>query len=288
MDRQPYIPYREIAGKLQIREGDVVLLTSDILRLAMKARKAEKRFSPEAFLESFLEALGPEGTLLIPAYNFDLENGDAFSISKTEPMTGSLAVAAMKMDVFNRTAHPLHSFLVAGKDSGLLSGLKNSSSFGNDSPFEYLLRKNALLLFAGTTIGEAMTFTHFVEENEQVRYRRYKKLSVKYTDRKGETATREYELFAKKAGYTMAMDRLEDIIPERAINTSMINNIPFISIRCKDAYDIIGRDISDNNASSIARFSYSLYIRDIIKQGLQRFNLFRTTYGKIRSAKRIH
>ena len=86
----------------------------------------------------------------------------------------------------------------------------------------------------------------------------------------------------------MAMDRLEDIIPERVINTSMINNIPFISIRCKDAYDIIDRDIRDNNASSIARFSYSLYIRDIIKQGLQRFNLFRTTYGKIRSAKRIH
>ena len=288
MDQQPYIPYREIAGKLQIREGDVVLLTSDILRLAMKARKAEKRFSPDAFLESFLEELGPEGTLLIPAYNFDLENGDAFSITKTEPMTGSLAVAAMKMNVFTRTAHPLHSFLVAGKDSGLLSGLINSSSFSNDSPFEYLLRKNALLLFAGTTIGEAMTFTHFVEENEQVRYRRYKKLSVKYTDRKGEAATREYELFAKKAGYTMAMDRLEDIIPERVINTSMINNIPFISIRSKDAHDIIGRDIRDNNASSIARFSYSLYIRDIIKQGLQRFNLFRTTYGKIRSAKRIH
>ncbi|MCK5079475.1 MAG: hypothetical protein KAR09_06000, partial [Bacteroidales bacterium] len=70
MDQQPYIPYREIAGKLQIREGDVVLLTSDILRLAMKARKAEKRFSPEAFLESFLEALGSGGTLLIPSYNF--------------------------------------------------------------------------------------------------------------------------------------------------------------------------------------------------------------------------
>ena len=288
MEQQPYIPYREIAGKLQIRRGDVVLLTSDILRLAMRARKAEKGFSTEAFLESFTEALGPEGTLLIPAYNFDLENGDAYSITKTEPMTGSLAVTAMKMDIFTRTAHPLHSFLVTGKDSGLLSGLKNSSSFGNDSPFEYLLQKNALLLFAGTTIGEAMTFTHFVEENEQVRYRRYKKLSVKYTDHQGETAIREFELFAKKTGYTMAMDRLENILPERILSKSMINNIPFISIRCKDAYDIIGRDIRDNNASSIAKFTYSLYIRDIIKQGLQRFNLFRTTYGKIRSAKRIH
>ncbi|MCK4568802.1 MAG: AAC(3) family N-acetyltransferase [Bacteroidales bacterium] len=288
MDQQPYIPYREIAGKLQIQNGDVVLLTSDILRLAMRARKTEREFSAEAFLESFIEVLGPDGTLLIPAYNFDLENGDAYDISKTEPMTGSLAVAAMHIDGFIRTTHPLHSFLVSGKDAGLLSDLENSSSFGKDSPFAYLLEKNALLIFAGTTIEEAMTFTHFVEENEQVRYRRYKNLKVDYTDRKGDTYAKVFKLYAKKAGYTMALDRLADILPAEILFKNMINNVPFISLRCKDTYEIIGRDIRENNASSIAKFSYSLYIRDIIKNGLQRFNLFRTTYGKIRSAKRIY
>ena len=111
-----YIPYREIAKNLNIPSGDMLLLTSDVLKLAIKARKIEKEFNADAFLQSFSEQLGEEGTLLLPAYNFDLENGDAFSILATEPMTGSLAVAAMQNKAFQRTSHPLHSFLVKGKE----------------------------------------------------------------------------------------------------------------------------------------------------------------------------
>jgi hypothetical protein len=72
------------------------------------------------------------------------------------------------------------------------------------------------------------------------------------------------------------------------LKENIINGIPFYSIRCRDAFEIISKDIRENNAASIAGFNAKLYFRDIIKLGVQRFNLFRTTYGKIRSAKRIH
>lgn len=288
MGQQDYIPYREIARSLNIRNGDVILLTSDILKLAMKAKKEEKEFISDSFINSFFEELGVEGTLLIPAYNFDLEDGDAFDIRKTKPMTGSLAVAALNIKGFRRTAHPLHSFLVIGKGADELEQMKNISSFGPDSQFAWLMEKNALMIFAGTTVAEAMTFTHFVEESEQVWYRKYKRIGIKYTDENGETQDRTYKIYAKKPGWTMQLNRLGEMLPPEILQEYIINGIAFYSIRCKDAFDFISKDIKENNAASIAGFNTKLYFRDIIKLGLQRFNLFRTTYGKIRSAKRIH
>ena len=288
MVQQKYISYREIAKELDIQKGDIVLLTSDILKLAIKSRKSEKEFDVNAFLDSFLEALGPNGTLLIPAYNFDLEKGDTYSISETLPMTGSLAVTAMKRSDFLRTSHPLHSFLVCGRDAQLLSDINNTSSFGPDSPFAYLNEKNALMVFAGTSVAEAMTFTHFVEEAEQVGYRKNKKIRIKYSDRHNNTSDRLFNLYSKKYGWTMNLHRIEDVLSQRFLNTIKINSIAFSMVRCTDVFAAISDDIRENNAASIAGFSYSLYIRDIIKDTLRRFNLFRTTYGKIRSGKRIH
>jgi aminoglycoside 3-N-acetyltransferase len=288
MSKHAYTPYREIASELNIREGDVLLLTSDILRLAMKARKAEKAFSVDAFLDSFMDVLGEKGTLLIPAYNFDLEDGDEFNIRKTMPMTGSLAVAAMRRSDFIRTAHPLHSFLVWGKDAEKLAAMTNKSSFGSDSPFAWLMEKNALLLFVGTTLAEALTFTHFVEESEKVGYRRYHYTNISYSDRDGQTSNASFQLYAKKPGWTMQLHRLQELIPKQFIQQESYNDIFITAIRAKDAYEIISKDIKHNKAASIAAFTYSLYFRDIIKQGLRRFKLFRTTHGKIRSAKRTH
>ena len=287
MDDPKYIPYRHIAAQLNICKGDVVLLTSDILKLAMKARKEEKEFISDPFINSFFEETTADGTLLIPSYNFDLENGDSFDILKTEPMTGSLAVAALNDKSFVRTQHPLHSFLVKGKDSEKLTGMMNISSFGLDSPFAWLLEKNALMIFAGTTVSEAMTFTHFVEEREQVWYRRYESMIIQYTGRDRNTAERAFKLYAKKPGWTMALHRLQGILPENILRKYVFNGIPFYTIRCQDAYEVISRDIRENNASSLVEYKMKLYFRDIIKIRLNRYNIFRTTYGKIRSAKRI-
>lgn len=284
---QAYIPYKEIARKLGIDKGDCLLLTSDILKLAMKARKHEKEFDVNAFINSFIDALGPEGTLLIPAFNFDLEHNDHYDIARTEPMTGALAVAAMKRSDFRRTSNALHSFYVIGKDAEYLTGLDNISSFDTDSPFAYMLEKNTIMLFAGTSIAQAMTFTHFVEESLKVRYRRYKTLNIQYTNLDGDSQGRSFKIYAKKPGYTMVMEELQRKLSQAIVQELEINGVSFTSIRCETAFGYIKNDIQENNAASIVKFSTALYLRDILKQGLLKFNLFRTTYGKIRSGKRI-
>jgi aminoglycoside 3-N-acetyltransferase len=280
-----YIPFAELAPRLKIAEGEVVLLTSDVLRLAMRARRGEGGFSSEKFIEGFTTQIGSEGTLLIPAYNFDLETGDRFDIRRTLPMTGSLALAAMNLPDFCRTAHPLHSFLVTGNDAPRLCAMKNTSSFGPDSPFAYLMEKNALMIFVGTTPAEAMTFVHFVEESEQVWYRKYKAISLHYTGAGGAGSRRTYSLFAKKRGWTMKLQLLQERLKQGNLQETEFNGIPVFTIRCAEAFAIISHDIRENAAARIAGFSVGLYLRDTIKQAAARLKIFRTRYGRIRSGK---
>lgn len=287
MSASEYIPYREIPAALGIVAGDIVLLTSDILKLAMTARKREGSFSADTFLDAFISVLGTEGTLLIPAYNFDLEHGDAFSVKETIPMTGSLAIAAMKRNDFIRTENALHSFLVRGKYSSEMAGMHNISSFGPDSPFAFLHEKDALMLFAGTGIAEAMTFTHYVEESMKVGYRRNRDITLHYTDQAGVAEKKIFRLYAKKTGYTMNMQMLEDKLPPEILRIKYINSIAYSMIRCKAAFDAVSSDIRENRARGIVTFNMNLYLRDIIKKALRSITFYRTTYGKIRSGKRI-
>jgi hypothetical protein len=144
------------------------------------------------------------------------------------------------------------------------------------------------MLFAGTTVSEAMTFTHYVEESLQVKYRRYKDLNISYRDADGHVEKRKFTLYSKKPGYTMKLGILEKKLKQEYLDTIIINGIPFSMIRCRQAYEAISHDIRNNRARSIAAFEPGLFVRDILKHNLKRFRLFRTTYGKIRSAKRIY
>ena len=146
----------------------------------------------------------------------------------------------------------------------------------------------AVVAFAGTSLAEAMTFVHYAEESMQVKYRRYKTYHINYYDEGGNISRRIFKLYSKKPGYTMKLSILEDKLKDGLLKKVDINGIPFSMIRCREAYDYLCKDIKENKARSIAGFSMHLYFRDIIKHNLQRFKLFRTPYGKIRSAKRIY
>ncbi len=275
-----YIPYRQIAQATGIREGEMVMVASGLTMIALSAKRREGGFSVDALLDSFLAQLGEGGTLIIPAYNHKLRQRDSFDIRRSKPLTGTMAEVALARNDFIRTRHPMHSCLVWGKHAGALAEMQNKSSFGPDSPFAFMLRHDAHMLILGTTVSEAFTFTHFVEEQEKVPYRKYKKYLISYTGISGETTTEEFTLFHKKQGWTMSMDSLEKALVNITLQKGRINGVSYSMVSLKKAYDIILDDIRNNNAASIARFDTSLFIKENLKKI---FNLFsyRTTSDKI-------
>jgi aminoglycoside 3-N-acetyltransferase len=173
--------------------------------------------------------------------------------------------------------------MVWGKYSGKLAGLQNISSFGSDSPFDFLLKNKARALLIGTTVAEAFTFTHFVEEQRQVKYRRYKTYRIDYAGEDGTAQKQEFVLYAKKSGWTMCLDRLENLLDEKGmIRREIYNGVGFSTIELSDAYEIISEDIRDNKARNIACFNMSLYLKDNIKRVLGKFFGYRTVSERLR------
>lgn len=287
MSSPSYIKVRDIPSFLGVKRGEFLWIASDLTRLTLQAIRSEGGFRPDVLLDSFLDALGPDGTLVIPAFNFNLRSGDVFDLRTTVPVTGALAEAAMKRRDFRRTRHPLHSFLVAGKYSAELIRLGNRSSFGPDSPFAFFREHDAGMLLIGTTVADSFTFVHHVEEMEKVRYRRMRRIEIRYRDESGNQEDREFLIYAKRRGWTMEMDGMEELLRRGGfLNERSFNNVVFTQLSLSVAYDIIRKDIRENHARSIARFSAGLFVRDTLRDTLAALHLYRTPSDRIAHAPR--
>jgi len=281
MEDQAYIPYREIVDHLDIQASDVLIIASDITRLAFQAKRNEGRFDIDAFIDSFTEKLTMSGTLIFPAYNFNLRSGQAFDLKRTTPATGAMPIEAFRRMEFNRTWHPLHSFMTWGQKNNELKGLRNINSFGSDSPFAKFLEWNAKMLFIGTNVAEAFTYTHHVEEMEKVWYRHYRKRWFRYYEDGAFHGKKKFGMYEKRSGWTMNLDLLQKQLESTVLQTRVINKVECSMLNIKDADKVIRSDIRDNRARNIAHFEYKLYARDMAKELLQKFNLYKTTQDKI-------
>lgn len=262
----PNPSYMDMIRNLGISPGSLLMVTADLTRLAMLARRKEGEFNINHFIDSMQQHLGQGGTLVIPAFNFNLKNNGYYHPAKSIPITGALATAALRRRDFMRTKNPLHSFLVWGKHAEALSALNNQSSFSTDSPFAFMKEHHAKMLLIDTTISAAFTFVHHVEEMEKVSYRKFKKIRIYLDENAVIPARKEYLLYAKKPGWTMALGGLEQLLTEQQIAKKvMISQVSCILVDLEAAYPVIKDDILQNKAKNLARFSPELYLRENAK-----------------------
>lgn len=187
-----------------IKLGDTIMLHSSISRTMKLAREAAKELefdesnvTPQALLQSFLDAIGPEGTLIVPLFNFDFTQGVPFDIRSTPSHMGTLTEVVRKTPGVVRTGHPIYSFGVLGHEAECFRGLCNSSGYGSDSPFTTLMELDGKIAVLDLDDFSSMTFYHYVEEQERVGYRYHKRFVGKYTDEEGITTTRAFSIYVR-------------------------------------------------------------------------------------------
>jgi aminoglycoside 3-N-acetyltransferase len=248
-----YISYERIVDYLDINEGDVLLVGSDITLLGLSAYYKGEQFVPNRFIDSIIRKIGQNGTLLFPTYNWGFCKGETFDYKNTVSRTGSLSNAALKRKDFVRTKHPIYSFAVWGRDKEKLYNMNNISSFGSDSPFAYLKENDAKMLIIGVSYQNSFTFMHHVEEMEEAPYRYLKNFTGKYIDEKGEESVRTYSMFVRdlELGVITRFD-LENEMKENGVAKHYtINNIEIINVDLKKAYTVIKNDIINNGGNKL-------------------------------------
>jgi aminoglycoside N3'-acetyltransferase len=180
-----------------IQEGDTVLVHSSLRKTFRKYLKHGIKLSVEDILFSFITAVGPSGTLLLPLFNFDFASGVPFDIRNTPSHMGALTEAGRKHPGAVRTGHPIYSFAVLGAHADRFQDVDNHSGYGADSPFAILRELDGNIAVLNLSDQDSMTFYHHIEEMHQVPYRYMKEFSGEYTDAEGVTTLRTYSLFVR-------------------------------------------------------------------------------------------
>lgn len=105
--------------KMGICEGDTLLIKADMVRVGLI-----KDDPKNGLLNALLNAVGPEGTLVISAFNdgFKLwkKNEDQVFTKDTKPNTGLLAEIMLQHPKCVRSTHPTNSYAAIGKHAHLI------------------------------------------------------------------------------------------------------------------------------------------------------------------------
>ncbi len=183
----------QIAGALRavgLEAGDGVLVHSALHFLGRPAGGVE------AYLAAFQEVLGPQGTLVVPAFNFGFARGERFDPQETpSDGMGVFAEYVRHSPGACRSPHPLQSVAALGKFAPDLCARDTLCAFDPGSPFERMLELDFKLMLLGASMQSA-SMVHYCEQRAAVPYRYWKEFSgpCRVGDR---WETRTYRMFVR-------------------------------------------------------------------------------------------
>ena len=252
-----YISYKKIPSVLKIEKGDVILLTSDITDLFLQCQENGEILDVNILLDNFQEAIGEEGTLLIPTYNWGFCQGKAFDYKKTPSKTGAIGNAALRRKDFTRTKHPIYSFAVWGKDAVKLAEMDNIESFGPDSPFAYLEQVDAKNVFIGASLRNSFTYIHYIEQKLKAPYRFSKVFRSHYIDQDKVDTVRDYSMYVRDLDLEVVCAPnpfVDTLYANQVVQHGLINGVPYEVIRFSEVTPYIQNDILYNRSKNLCKY----------------------------------
>lgn len=170
---------------------------------------------PAGVLDALIKAVGKDGLLLIPAFNFNswTEKG-MFSKSHTPSEMGAMTSIALDDARFERSAHPIYSFSVWPRL--LWVGHEPENAFDRCSVFGQFYHMNGIVLNLGVKRSDEnvpFPLIHFAEQMVDAKHREYKPWTGQYVT--SEVSFRTYGMTVRKEGILTrvkpAMDELTDM-----------------------------------------------------------------------------
>lgn len=167
---QPHVTAGQITAdlrKMGIQTGDILFIHSSLKSLGYVDG------GPKAVIQGLLDAVGPEGTLLLPTYY--MPGGSILGTCQLEGYVfdprihgtnmGALPDAFLQFPGVERSIHPTHSVSAIGKQAKFLTEAHHlaPSVFGKGSPWQRFHELNGTVLGIGISMGP-VTFYHLLED----------------------------------------------------------------------------------------------------------------------------
>ena len=144
---------------------------------------------PQTVIDALLEVLSPEGTLIMPTFNFNFNKGESWDVRSTPSQMGVLTELVRCDPRAKRVFHPFYSFAIIGKHADFLTRERYKSSYERSSVFGKLRDLDGKIMIIGLDYTHSLTFVHHVEQMEGVDYRFIKAFSGQVAEEDGRTYT---------------------------------------------------------------------------------------------------
>ena len=245
-----------IINKFEIKKGDKLLVSSNIVKLIINFKKKNIIFNPNLLIDLLKEKIGKNGTLLFPTFNWDFCKGKTFNYYNTPSHAGSLSNIALKRSEFVRSSNPIYSFAVTGKDKEKICKLKHEDCYGLNSPFGYLIKNNGKHLLvdlnyrivSGIYFG-GFPFHHVAEQLAKVDYRYFKYFKGFYINKynKKKLVTVKYFVRDLNLNYSVFMRGILDkkLSKEKILKRKTFKGVKFQLINIPRSIKILTDDLKN-------------------------------------------
>ena len=201
-----------------IRPGGLLLVHSSLSSMGRVPG------GPGTVVAGLRRALGPEGTLLLPALTYEYVNADQplFEQAHTPSCVGAISEHFRTSPGVQRSLAPTHSVCGAGPLAGEVLGRRHldRTPCGENSPFRAVRDLEGAILFLGCGM-RPNTSMHGVEELSQPPYLFAGEIQYEVV---GGDGTRLHPVIRRHAfkGWTQRYDRLEGVLQDRGLRQGKV------------------------------------------------------------------
>lgn len=234
-----------------LRPGDTVFFQVSHLTLGQLDCGPSGREVCDSLYSALREVIGPEGTMLLPAFSFSFCGNEDFDVQATPSIQGAWSSSLEFLEYFRRlpgvvrSVDPIFSVAGEGPRAELLLARLPNTSYGTDCFHERLMKSGGKICGIGVGLAEA-SFLHYVEEAVGVPFR-YKKLFTGRITQNGKPS---------KHGWISSVPiqapnglphgtRMEEMA--RSEGRSRVANVglgEIVSIDCRSFYELTSREIA--------------------------------------------
>ena len=194
----------------------------------------------EVVVDALLDWVGPEGTVLLPNFNFRAwTESHYFDIHETPSHMGIIGELGRLRPESSRTPHPIYTFAAFGRYKKAFVACDDVEAYGPKSVFALFHKLNGLNLSIGLHWNSTFSMHHYVEYITGCDYRRVKKFSGIYVGYDNNPNIKTYSMFVRKDNkvITDIVPGMDELFEAGIINSSQVGDAVVHYCSANDFFD---------------------------------------------------
>ena len=228
---------------MNIFDGDNILLHTNSAGLLQYINN-KKVF--EIFYNTLKKRVGTNGSIAVPAYNYNFTKKKYFDYFKSKSEVGILSNYFLKKYPKKRTINPIFSHILIGKKLSPLIKKIDYELFGKKSIFSFFEKKNFKIICFCCQPSK-ITFLHYLEKKNNVPYRFNKifKGKIKFIKKILDTEVKYY-VGKRKTNYILKEDNLLKFLDDKNFIETTFGRFLCYIVNAKYLSQVLKKELKKN------------------------------------------